>query len=120
MSTIPSILDAEYVSWVDTQAVTVTIYATSGGPGSGTAVSVATASQLNEEQARRVFGDDFSHDANAKVWIIPDALLNPSANGRVLKNGDVIQDASNTSWRIDKATQAKMSTQWICASVKQL
>src|SRR5580704_9676762 len=36
VSTLKSILNAEYVSWVDTQAVIVIIYATSGGPGSGT------------------------------------------------------------------------------------
>jgi len=120
MSTIKAILDAEYISWVDTQAVTVTIYATSGGPGSGTTVSIAAASQLKEAQARRVFGDDFSHDASTKVWIIPDALLNPSANGNVLKNGDVIEDSSNNKWRIDKVNPVKIHTQWVCLSVKQL
>lgn len=119
MSTIQSILDGEYVSWVDTEAVTVTIYATSGGPGSGTNVSIATASQLNEAQARRVFSD-FTHDANTKVWIIPDALLNPSANGNMLKNGDLIEDANSVKWRIDKVSQVKMDTQWVCLSVKQL
>jgi hypothetical protein len=119
VSTLPSILAAEYVSWVDTEAVTVTIYATSGGPGSGTNVSIATASQLNEYQARRIF-EEFTHDANTKVWIIPDALLNPSTNGRVLKNGDVIQDANAIKWRIDKVSRVKMDTQWICLSVKQL
>jgi hypothetical protein len=119
MSTIKSILNAEYVSWVDTQAVTVTIYATSGGPGSGTNVSIATASQLNEYQARRVFAE-FTHDANTKVWIIPDALLNPSANGNVLKNGDVIQDANSVKWRIDKVNRVHIETQWVCLSVKEL
>jgi hypothetical protein len=119
MSTIPSILNAEYVSWVDTQAVTCTIYASSGGPGSGTSVSIATASQLDEHQARRVFGE-FTHDANTKVWTIPDALLNPSSNSNVLKNGDVIQDAGSVKWRIDKVSLVKMDTQWVCLSVKQL
>jgi hypothetical protein len=119
MSTIQAILDAEYVSWVDTEAVTVTIYAPSGGSGSGTNVSIATASQLNEYQARKVFGE-FTHDANTKVWIIPDALLNPSANGNVLKNGDVIEDANTVKWRIDKVSQVKIYTQWICLSIKQL
>ncbi len=120
MSTIQPILNSEYQSWVDTQAVTVTIYATSGGAGSGTAVSISTASQLNEQQARRVFGDEFSHDANTKVWIIPDALLNPSANGRALKNGDVIEDANSVKWRIDRVSMVKIDTQWICASLRQL
>ena len=119
MSTLQFILDAEYTSWVDTQAVTVTIYATSGGPGSGTNVSIATASQLNESQARLVFGE-LNHDANKKVWIIPDALLNPSSNGRVIKDGDQITDANNVTWRIDTVKQVKMDTQWICSSVKQL
>ncbi|HET6323673.1 MAG TPA: hypothetical protein VFG04_03150 [Planctomycetaceae bacterium] len=117
--TIQDILNAEYTSWVDTEAVTVTIFANSGGPGSGTNVSIATASQLNEHQARRVFGD-FSHDANTKVWTIPDALLNPSANGNVLKNGDVIQDTNSVKWRIDKVSRVKLDTQWVCLSVKQL
>jgi hypothetical protein len=119
VSSLQPILNAEYVSWVDTQAVTVTIYATSGGPGSGTNVSIATASQLNEYQARRVFAE-FTHDANTKVWIIPDALLNPNANGRVLKNGDVIQDANSTRWRIDKVSRVHIETQWVCLSIKQL
>jgi hypothetical protein len=119
VSTIQSILDQEYVSWVDIEAVTVTIYAIAGGPGSGTNVSIATASQLNEYQARRVFGE-FTHDTNTKVWIIPDALLNPSANGNVLKNGDVIKDASSVNWRIEKVSQVKMDTQWVCLSIKQL
>lgn len=119
MSSLQPILNAEYVSWVDTQAVTVIIYATSGGPGSGTNVSIATASQLNEYQARRLFAE-FTHDANTKVWIIPDALLNPSANGRVLKNGDVIEDANSVKWRIDKVSREKQETQWACLSIKQL
>jgi hypothetical protein len=119
VSTLKSILNAEYVSWVDTQAVIVIIYATSGGPGNGTNVSIATASQLNEYQARRLFAD-FTHDPNTKVWIIPDALLNPSANGRVLKNGDVIQDANSVKWRIDKVSREKQETQWACLSIKQL
>ena len=119
MSTLQSILDVEYTSWVDTQAVTCTIFATSGRPGPGTNVSITTASQLNEYQARRIFAD-FSHDANTKVWIIPDALLNPSNNGNVLKNGDVIADANGVKWRIDKVSRLKINTQWVCASTKQL
>jgi hypothetical protein len=119
MTTLQSILDAEYISWVDTEAVTLTIFATSGSPGSGMNVSIATASQLNEEQARRVFGE-FTHDANTKVWILPDALLNPSANGNVLKNGDVIEDAHSVKWRIEQVSRAKLETQWICLSTKQL
>jgi hypothetical protein len=59
MSALQTILNSEYHSWVDTEAVSVTIYATSGGPGSGTTVSIGTASQLNEEQARRAF-EEFS------------------------------------------------------------
>ncbi len=66
-----------------------------------------------------MFGE-FSHDSNTKVWTIPDALLNPSANGNVLKNGDVIADANSVNWRIDKVSRVKLDTQWICLSVKQL
>ncbi len=119
MSTIKSILEAEYVSWVDTQAVTCTLFAASGGGGSGTTVSIAAASQLKEAEAQRVFGD-FRHDSCTKVWIVPDALLNPSANGNILNNGDIIQDASEANWRIEHAALVRMDTQWVCLTVKQL
>jgi hypothetical protein len=110
VSTIKSILEAEYVSWVDTQAVTCTLFAASGGGGSGTTVSIAAASQLKETEAQRVFGD-FRH---------PDALLNPSANGNVLNNGDIIQDASGANWRIEHVALVRMDTQWVCLTIKQL
>jgi hypothetical protein len=119
MSALQAILNSEYQSWVDAEAVSVTIYASSGGPGSGTTVSISTASQLNEEQARHAFGE-FNHDSNSKVWIIPDALFNPSANGNVLKNGDVVTDANSQGWRIEQVKMVKMDTQWICLSTKQL
>lgn len=119
MSTLKAIMEAEYVSWVDTEAVTCTIFATSGGGGSGTTVSIAAASQLKESEVRHVFGE-FSHDASTKVWIIPDALLNPSANGNVLKNGDIIQDSSGDNWSIEKVDPTRMHTQWVCLSTKQL
>ncbi len=119
MGTIKSIMEAEYVSWVDTQAVTCTTFAASGGGGSGTTVSIAAASQLKEAEAQRVFGE-FRHDSSTKVWIVPDALLNPSANGNVLNNGDIIQNASGANWRIEHVAPVRMHTQWICLTVKQI
>jgi hypothetical protein len=119
VSTIQAILEQEYVSWVETEAVTCTIYATSGGAGPGTTINVAITSHLKDDRPQRMFGE-FYHDTNTKIWVIPDALLNPSANGNVLKNGDVIKDASGVNWRIEKVNRVKIDTQWICLSIKQL
>ncbi len=112
-------MEAEYVSWVDTEPVTCTLFASSGGGGGGTTVSIATASQLKETEAQRVFGN-FRHDSNTKVWVVPDSLLNPSANGNVLRNGDIIQDSGGVNWRIEHVASVRMYTQWICLTVKQL
>jgi hypothetical protein len=117
VSTIQAILNAESVSWVDTQAVTVNIQPTSGGQGPGTNVSIATTSQLDEYQTRRAFGD-FSHDVDTKAWTIPDALLNPADNGNVLKNGDSITDSTPQLWLIVQVKRVKMNTQWICLTTR--
>lgn len=82
--------------------------------GSGTtSVSVASAQREPVRKGMQLFSGVMLQ-GNETLWHIPDSLLNPSDNGRVIDVNDEITDGS-TVYNVIAATKSVMGTVWSCA-----
>lgn len=51
-------------------------------------------------------------------WCIPQILLNPTANGREIRNGDQIVDGDGQTWDVLTASLVSLQSRWECVCAR--
>lgn len=103
-----------YLTWDDTQAVTVSLIRNAGT--TAVSVGVALPAQLSRRDTVALAA---TSDTAEKVWSVPDALLNPASQGRRITRNDTITDAAGVVWRVVSAEQVEDGTCWRCVCAPQ-
>lgn len=107
-------LATSYLSWTDTESVTVVTKRSSGN----TSITVAKALRRSlNRQEQQLVGGLLSGDEI--VWNIPDALLTASPNGSaVIREGDTIGDGTDT-FTVTRVSLLSKANRWRCICQKE-
>lgn len=103
------ITSGNYLVWNNTEAVTLNLYRN----GATDTVSVASALRgsvgWRDNQTLQVL-----QETADQTWNIPEALLNPSSNGRTIRRGDSITDAQSVVWAVVAVNVREHGGVWHC------
>ena len=106
----------DYLTWDQTEAVTVTSLINKGGVRTESSTSVATAKRGSREQMESSF-NGITLDGNETFWLIPYTLMGTAVVGR----DHVIKDSSDVEYKVKAArlvTKGASKIYYRCATIE--
>ena len=105
---------AEHSVWDDTEAGSVVLKRNAGN----TTVTIGT---MLREELTSADGtiEGVGVDAKAIRFVVPNVLLNPSSNGRVIKRNDVIVGANAIRYQVLSVDLVFAGAEWTCITTPE-